>query len=302
MYKKSLYDKIACCAEWTHIVKKKNYTLDDWETHDNLMNDLREIFICPSLQKINITNIMNWLWEQENLNLGENILIKPPFNNYWLEGVFTGGDLKGVETGFGITALNEDFIISINEKNNLDAKGGFLSINIMKYLDSNIYPFYYTIYLYNNIGEFLSYRTNTNPSNLLDCFELEKNKETVDAFIRVSHLLPFYTNYILNVKNIDICDAPEPPTGLNKKHERKYGIPLTKYKILTVKKPGKKGISRNFTTEEQNSFHICRGHFKHYTEKAPLFGRYTGTFWIPPHTRGNKEHGEIIKDYKVEIG
>jgi hypothetical protein len=50
------------------------------------------------------------------------------------------------------------------------------------------------------------------------------------------------------------------------------------------------------------SLHICRGHMRTYTEDAPLFGRFTGTFYVPMHTRGSREVGEVIKDYRTKAG
>jgi hypothetical protein len=45
--------------------------------------------------------------------------------------------------------------------------------------------------------------------------------------------------------------------------------------------------------------HIVRGHFSTYTEDAPLFGRITGTFWIPAHVRGTASEGLISSEYRV---
>ena len=45
--------------------------------------------------------------------------------------------------------------------------------------------------------------------------------------------------------------------------------------------------------------HVVRGHFRKYTEERPLFGRYSGTFWVPAHAKGSKEHGEIAHEYEV---
>ena len=38
---------------------------------------------------------------------------------------------------------------------------------------------------------------------------------------------------------------------------------------------------------------------KTYTEEKPLFGRITGQYYWHPHMRGNKENGEVVKDYKL---
>ena len=39
---------------------------------------------------------------------------------------------------------------------------------------------------------------------------------------------------------------------------------------------------------------------REYTADAPLFGRLIGRFWIPPHVRGDKNKGIIIKDYEID--
>jgi hypothetical protein len=49
------------------------------------------------------------------------------------------------------------------------------------------------------------------------------------------------------------------------------------------------------------ALHVARGHFKTYTEAAPLFGKYTGRWWWEPHVRGNDSEHVIDKDYSIEI-
>ena len=47
--------------------------------------------------------------------------------------------------------------------------------------------------------------------------------------------------------------------------------------------------------------HLRRGSFARYTEDAPLFGKYVGTFWRPHTTVGDRKQGEVVKDYQVEV-
>jgi hypothetical protein len=49
------------------------------------------------------------------------------------------------------------------------------------------------------------------------------------------------------------------------------------------------------------ALHVARGHFKTYSEAAPLFGKYTGRWWWQPHVRGNDSEHVIDKDYSIEI-
>lgn len=53
-------------------------------------------------------------------------------------------------------------------------------------------------------------------------------------------------------------------------------------------------------THPDNRVHLCRGHFKEYTEQNPLFGRHVGRYWWQPCVRGKKEKGIIAKDYIVD--
>lgn len=46
--------------------------------------------------------------------------------------------------------------------------------------------------------------------------------------------------------------------------------------------------------------HYRRGHFKTYTDAAPLFGKHVGTFWIPPTIVGNKNNGIVESEYDIE--
>ena len=50
----------------------------------------------------------------------------------------------------------------------------------------------------------------------------------------------------------------------------------------------------------QYALHICRGHFKDFSQSKGLFSRNKGLFWWDPQVRGNREIGGVIKDYKVK--
>lgn len=105
---------------------------------------------------------------------------------------------------------------------------------------------------------------------------------------------------LLNCKNI-AAEEVHPPSKLNKKRLRSNKLPLFSYKTLSVNpgagssRGGKNGIPLN-----HNRIHLCRGHFKHYSEDAPLFGRITGLWWWQPHVRGQNRKGVVMKDYIVE--
>lgn len=49
----------------------------------------------------------------------------------------------------------------------------------------------------------------------------------------------------------------------------------------------------------EHALHWVRGHFATYSKEKPLFGRLSGTFWIPEHARGDLKNGLVMKDYEV---
>jgi hypothetical protein len=102
----------------------------------------------------------------------------------------------------------------------------------------------------------------------------------------------------LSCKNIG-TEKHYPPEALNKKRLKHHKQPLFTYHTLLLKPVGKKqeSIPRHLWN---NRIHFCRGHFKTYTEKNPLFGRITGRFWWQPAVRGRSREGVVMKDYKLD--
>lgn len=103
---------------------------------------------------------------------------------------------------------------------------------------------------------------------------------------------------LLNCKNIG-TEKQYPPKALNKKRLKHHKQPIFTYHILVLKPVGKKqeSIPRHLWN---NRIHLCRGHFKTYTEQNPLFGRITGRFWWQPVVRGRNRNGIVMKDYQFE--
>ena len=104
---------------------------------------------------------------------------------------------------------------------------------------------------------------------------------------------------ILNCSNVE-TDVVRPPSKLQKKRKKRNRPPLKTYK--TLKLTGTKSSKGNGKGNGiDKALHLCRGHFKNYTEDNPLFGKYTGRYWWQPQVRGKKEAGEGIKDYQKEL-
>ena len=110
---------------------------------------------------------------------------------------------------------------------------------------------------------------------------------------------------ILNCQNVITKDV-EPPEKLNRKRKKHRQTPLYSYKILEVVKGKPKtkdagSVPWDYKSPEAVRFHLCRGHFKTYTEDRKLFGKYTGTFWWNPQSRGDRSKGVVEKEYSVKV-
>ncbi len=118
------------------------------------------------------------------------------------------------------------------------------------------------------------------------------------ATARIVHhiLLAFTFINCSNVKLVDSTDQLEPLPKI----KRRLRIPSIKRYTLEIS--GHRASARRTfdgSSDPVMPFHLCRGHFATYTDEAKLFGKYVGRFWIPPHTKGKRELGEIVKDYSI---
>ncbi len=107
----------------------------------------------------------------------------------------------------------------------------------------------------------------------------------------------------MHCKGVTLVDNT-PPAGLQKKHLRKHRgqvHPLVTYKTILIQ-PATRVLSVEGSIEQQGmakALHICRGHFKHFSEDRPLFGRLSGTYWWPSHIRGLASTGIAVRDYRI---
>ena len=135
--------------------------------------------------------------------------------------------------------------------------------------------------------------------SIVDDF-FEPTEEMADRFFAYFYPVLLSTSF-LHCKNVEVVDRP-PSRQVRRAAERKGKKAIT-YKTLDIElfkaqvrqetQPGENQIAR--------ALHICRGHFKTFTDKAPLMGQHVGTYWWGAHLRGSKANGEVKKDYKVVV-
>ncbi|GGL51540.1 hypothetical protein [Planomonospora parontospora] len=105
---------------------------------------------------------------------------------------------------------------------------------------------------------------------------------------------------LMHSKNVDVV-VQVPAEKLSRAHQRRRGVPLTRYSVLDIH-PVTKALERDGKVGTDGlgaALHICRGHFKTYRPEAPLFGKLSGQYWWNEHQRGKAEHGEVHSSYRV---
>lgn len=126
------------------------------------------------------------------------------------------------------------------------------------------------------------------------------NKEGKESYDDIDVFLALLTISLANSRNITQIEVA-PSKNDVEKFTAHFGVPMTKYKTLAIK-PMSNRTDRADQPQQQFDvmpLHLRRGNFAHYTDDAPLFGKYTGTFWRPATVVGNEKNGIVAKDYKV---
>lgn len=94
----------------------------------------------------------------------------------------------------------------------------------------------------------------------------------------------------------------EKPEPVRKKRIKSGKNPGQTFKCLDIEafKEEVRRTASDGETEGERARHLVRGHFKHYSEDAPLFGHTTGNIWCPPHERGSEDAGRVDKQYRSQ--
>ena len=112
--------------------------------------------------------------------------------------------------------------------------------------------------------------------------------------------LPLFAIKLLKCKNVSAANTATSKMPKGRRHKGAAHKSLV-FKTLFVSLPGKKGVPgrRLQLGGDPKRMHLCRGHFADYTNGGGLFGKLHGMYWIPSHVRGNKDIGEVKKDYEL---
>lgn len=98
----------------------------------------------------------------------------------------------------------------------------------------------------------------------------------------------------LHCHNVKVVDNPVPPKLAKRYRERHEGQEPSPHKTLVIE-PLKEILRTQGRSNEvglMRALHICRGHFRDYTQGKGLFGKYRKWVWQPVTVRGKKRKPE----------
>jgi len=276
--------------------------LKDWGQIDGLPLAAKKLLLGHGntsdlkngLEKSQVFKIQN-VWEyMHNKAIGiEDIPnIRPPFPWQWFEWQPLEADIKSI--GVAITGFRDE-----------DYKDEYLdNIGVLFYeFKDAIMPVCTLGWLCNEQGEYqdkifgLSGLTEVKDSSDHDLSEHQFTKTGWSNILVALSAIAF-----MHCKNVDVR-LTEYADKLQHARQHRGKRPLINYYTLEIKPMVKvlKEQGQSETQGLQRALHICRGHFKDFTDKG-LFGKYHGLYWWDSQVRGSSTKGIVLKDYKVSPG
>jgi hypothetical protein len=102
-----------------------------------------------------------------------------------------------------------------------------------------------------------------------------------------------------------------PPPKLSKRHQKRHGHPLVRWRTISLEVPRKDGgDGQHGSGDDDRGLHIVAGNMHHYGDCCPgvhppnglLFGKHEGIYWVPSHARGNPARGVVLTDFDLKLG
>ncbi len=107
---------------------------------------------------------------------------------------------------------------------------------------------------------------------------------------------------LMHCKNTQVREADQPAKWRKAYERRHHRLPLT-YKVIHVSQfkeaMDANGRLRGSVGNSPYRLHQVRGHYKTYTQEAPLFGKLTGRFFWSEQFRGKQGAGVIKHRYEI---
>jgi len=138
--------------------------------------------------------------------------------------------------------------------------------------------------------------------DLANVYDKRISQNYQDVLSRCMGNIVLFLAFINRLPNVRTRKVEPCTVTQNEKRVRKGKRPLYSYHVVEIapfRDRPEKWIQAGDSEELNRRAHLCRGHYRVYLPERPLFGKYSGVFWINAHGRGDVSNGLIDKEYKV---
>jgi hypothetical protein len=248
---------------------------------DELRRDKKNADALSGLYVVNAENVCEYLERTKQFNIWDPQklpVVTPPFKRFWMEYSVPG--MKN--TNVGTLLLSDQFNREDHGVRWLTKATMFLRV-----YGQMVYP-----------GHFL-FEISPNGKLLGIADHLRLDKEVKDDISLGMANVILWTLCFMNTQKVERIETV-PPEKLSRSHQKKYGVPMSRFYTLKVTAMNERS-SRVHHGGEHNSpaHHIVRGHFRQFSLNKPLFGKWSGVYWWNEFERGDRKRGEVTKEYEV---
>jgi hypothetical protein len=207
-----------------------------------------------------------------------------PFDKFWMEGSFENGTRTGamieVKRDGNVAIATVGHFVSTNHPVAFIATSTIRTVNGRIIVDE------------------------VEGKNAIQVSPVASVRDSAPVLDGVRSMLDFVISNLelLACKNVGLEKRDNEPKQVARAIKRHGGnADSYRYHVLVVRPAGAKSDA---PAQEIGIMprHVCRGHFAEYGpefNKGLLFGKYAGRFFVPPHMKGDKKNGEVVKDYEV---
>lgn len=251
---------------------------------------------------VDVSNVAEYVnqWGSRSVGFSTADGLTPPWPIMWLE----WGDRP---TGERYALYVKTDEASFDVQQGLAQPGCKWVVSVASFLDGSVFnsklpvgPVIMSAYWLDAEGRLLPVKSGLFFANIHSAFTVALSADELRESYDHSLAIALFTSQFANCRNVDRVEIL--PSRQQRRSAERRGEPWRSHYVLEINPnrsqkvyPEQAGIG----SPPAKRLHICRGHFATYSEDRPLFGKYSGRFWVPAHVRGNADVGEIDKDYRI---
>jgi hypothetical protein len=274
----------------------------------------QEIFkFLDEAELINTQNVVNYFFQgttQEHWDLTKDFPnLAPPFQTFFMEYtipqyiLYETGQSENKLSGMrvGILAVSEEY--SDEEKSHCKSPNLRWKLNLIIWAkppggETKLFPVA-IILIVDSLGKLVPVHDENNVVLMPVFFDIpDEELDTWKSMARIYCDPALLAICFMHCKNVQRVEHDPHKKATQKRNRHSCRVKHYTLQIDPMRKilETEGGINENGL---KKALHICRGHFKDFSQGKGLFGKYKGVYWWADQTRGSIQNGIVNKDYEV---